>query len=444
MSPPANQSSHASGDKPGEKPGEKPGDVAHVRAPQRRTLQSGFSLLARGEPKIWLTGGMLVICLTMIVSLLSLIIINGLATFWPGPVDWLVLSNNELDIGEPQRTEVRRNTSAMAEVNASEPNTSTNTAANTSPSTGAITAPSTPSVPVSQPLPSRFYRTANFDITNRHYRWFEPTELAAADIVRPPWALVIERQSWGRMYALASRLALPIRPTSSDQLSALQESETLITELASELETLAATGQPGADPTPEPNATPTPTPTSEPQPAGDASLVVKLTEAIARQLRLVRSDGLRSAIKGLAQDEADIVQLQTEASGPWQAATAQGPTQEATAQPVQAADEMFAARIVIDDPTEILERSKPVLAELAGMQDSIQHAMHKISRLDGQLSDARVAVRQAELDTGRAVLDKVDGLGPIMDSLTLHNRQAARIQAAKARAVGDLNDDGLA
>ncbi len=140
--------------------------------------------MARGEPKIWLTGGMLVICLAMIVGLLSLIVISGLATFWPGPIDWLLLNDQQMDIGEPQRTEVRADGGEQA--NKSDPQ-----------------------------LPSRFYRTANFDITNRHYRWFEPAELSADGIVRPEWALLIERQSWGRMLAMPSRFTRPL--TSADE-----------------------------------------------------------------------------------------------------------------------------------------------------------------------------------------------------------------------------------
>ncbi len=155
-----------------------PTQPSETKTPHRRTMQSGFSLMARGEPKIWLTGGMLVICMAMIVGLLSLIVISGLATFWPRPIDWLMLSDGQMDIGEPQTTEIRTDVPQ-------------------SDKTGPT-------------LPSRFYRTANFDLTNRHYRWFEPSELTSDGIVRPEWALLIERQSWGRMLALPSRLSLPV------------------------------------------------------------------------------------------------------------------------------------------------------------------------------------------------------------------------------------------
>ncbi len=47
------------------------------RRPGRRALQSGFSLLARAEPQIWFTGGMLAVCLAMIASLIGLILASG-------------------------------------------------------------------------------------------------------------------------------------------------------------------------------------------------------------------------------------------------------------------------------------------------------------------------------------------------------------------------------
>lgn len=60
-------------------PAPAPTTPTPAKTTRRRTLQSGFSLMARGEPKIWLTGGMLVICLAMIVGLLSLIDRSGVS-----------------------------------------------------------------------------------------------------------------------------------------------------------------------------------------------------------------------------------------------------------------------------------------------------------------------------------------------------------------------------
>ena len=133
---------------------------------RKQSLQSGFSLLARGEPKVWFTGGMLVVCLAMITWLLALILYSGLPSFWPQPVDLLTLNDGSLDVGQIQtREKADRN-----EV-------------------------------VGDGL-RRNYRTGNFDFTGRHYRWIEPQDLSQAGIGRSERALVIERLEDGRLYGL--------------------------------------------------------------------------------------------------------------------------------------------------------------------------------------------------------------------------------------------------
>src|SRR5262249_38693416 len=59
----------------------KPPRRSRQRRPRART-----SLLAHGEPMIWLTGGALAIALCMIVGILLFILISGLNTFWPVPI----------------------------------------------------------------------------------------------------------------------------------------------------------------------------------------------------------------------------------------------------------------------------------------------------------------------------------------------------------------------
>ncbi len=356
-----------------------------AKGPHRRTLQSGFSLMARGEPKIWLTGGMLVICLAMIVSLLTLIVISGLATFWPGPIDWLLLTDGQMDIGEPQRTEVRTDEAANADAG--------------------------------QTLPSYFYRTANFDVTNRHYRWLEPAELTRAGIVRPEWALVIERQSWGRMLALPARLVRPI-DSQDAELGQLQDASLLLQELAGDLEALA-----GEEP---------------------ALPWTDLLAAIDTKLQTTRSTSIKKAItlsgKALAtaysespnsKPSSEIIQWRPDESSDWVN------TSEPLGDDVQVAQ----ARLVIDDPALMLERIGPILNQLAQTRRDTEQAMHRISVLDRDLSDARVAVRQAELDTGRAVLDRVDALGTILENLAIADLLQARVQAVQKSATQWLPAD---
>ncbi len=336
------------------------------KSPRRRTLQSGFSLMARGEPKIWLTGGMLVICLFMIISLLTLIIMSGLATFWPGPIDWLLLTDQQMEIGEPQRSEVRAdgdrpgNEKGKAEL-------------------------------------SRFYRTANFDITNRHYRWIEPEELGVGSIVRPEWALLIERQSWGRMLALPSRLSRPLNSANS-QLDKQLEAIGLLQEFSGELEPLAA----------EEPALPLDT----------------LSNSLTSQMALTRAEQLRTAIASELATKRGTVQFQTDENAAW--ATVDGPLADAAA--------VSAARVIIDEPAALMHEIQPILAQLARVRAQTEQAMHTISLLDRDLSDARVAVRQAELDTGSSVLEKIDDAGPKLEALAANQQVTDRVQAIIANA----------
>lgn len=343
------------------------------KPPRRRTLQSGFSLMARGEPKIWLTGGMLVICLAMIVSLLTLILVNGLATFWPGPIDWLLLSDQQMDIGEPQRTEVR--------------------------SDGGRDSQTT--------LPSRFYRTANFDITNRHYRWFEPEELTDTHIVRPEWALLIERQSWGRMLALPSRLSRPLAGQ-DPELRKLSNATTWLQELSGELEPLAA---------------------EEP-----ALPLTDITTAIADQLQSTRTQQLKLAVTQALKSNSGTVQWQSDEAAPWSSATDAMADQQLVA----------SARLVTDDPAKILVEIQPILDQLARVRTDTEHAMHTISVLDRELSEARIQVRQAELDTGRSVMEKIDGVGPILEALSANELTTSRVNAMLSEVKSLLAKANLA
>jgi phosphate transport system permease protein len=144
--------------------------------PRRRALQSGFSLLARAEPQIWFTGGMLAVCLAMVVSLMALILASGLPTFWPQPLDWLVLSDGTLDAGEAKGTAVVATEDTGAENGGT----------------------------------SYYYRTENFDLTNTHYRWLKPTELLASGISRVPATALIERFEWGHLYGIPLRIVEPL------------------------------------------------------------------------------------------------------------------------------------------------------------------------------------------------------------------------------------------
>lgn len=63
-----------------------PASAAQPAPTVRRRGSPAGSLLARGEPSVWLTGGALALALTMVLGLIALIVIQGMATFWPTPL----------------------------------------------------------------------------------------------------------------------------------------------------------------------------------------------------------------------------------------------------------------------------------------------------------------------------------------------------------------------
>lgn len=166
------------------------------KQPRRRALQSGFSLLARAEPQIWFTGGMLAVCVAMVVSLMTLILASGLPTFWPQPVDWLALSDGTSDAGEAKATSV-----VASGKEGEEEKSGT----------------------------SYYYRTENFDLTNTHYRWLKPGEILPSGIVRVPELTLIERFEWGHLYGIPLRIFEPLVPNEED--AALMQSLTTADEL---------------------------------------------------------------------------------------------------------------------------------------------------------------------------------------------------------------------
>ncbi len=56
--------------------------------------------LRRGEPMIWFTGSALGICILMIVGLIGVILVNGLAFFWPQSLEQVTLKDGSVFLGE--------------------------------------------------------------------------------------------------------------------------------------------------------------------------------------------------------------------------------------------------------------------------------------------------------------------------------------------------------
>lgn len=117
---------------------------------RRRTLPSAI-----GEPMVWLTGGALVVCLSMIVMLVLLVVVNGSKTFWPRAIDQVTMSDGEVFLGIATEHERVVETGAMRTL----------------------------------------YRVGNRDIGQESFRWIDDEQIASVET--PDDAVMLEREAWG-------------------------------------------------------------------------------------------------------------------------------------------------------------------------------------------------------------------------------------------------------
>ena len=68
--------------------------------PLRRRRSTHAALAAHGEAWVWLTGGCLALAMTMIIGLLGYIVSEGVATFWPRPIELIELTDGRKVLGE--------------------------------------------------------------------------------------------------------------------------------------------------------------------------------------------------------------------------------------------------------------------------------------------------------------------------------------------------------
>jgi phosphate transport system permease protein len=152
-----------------------------------RRQRRGASLFAYGEPFVWLMGGSLAMLLVMILGLLALVVGFGGLTFWPAPLVELTLRDGRVALGEVTAAESYR-----PEAHAFDhlgPEAAAAAQAEVAARGGTST--------------RRLLRTGNYDLTGTHFQWFSDFEVERQAF--PEWALVVERQSWGRFYGTPVR-----------------------------------------------------------------------------------------------------------------------------------------------------------------------------------------------------------------------------------------------
>ncbi len=151
----------------------------------RRSGSLRTSQLAYGQPWVWLFGGTLIICLTMIVGLLYLIFRNGLPTFWPKPIVAITTLDDKKWMGEMVRDdEYLPDATALSKL---------------SP---IVKAAAEKRLAEQQGKAKReLIKVGNFELTQTHHRWVSDYEISKTEY--PEWALLVERgENLGRFYGI--------------------------------------------------------------------------------------------------------------------------------------------------------------------------------------------------------------------------------------------------
>jgi ABC-type phosphate transport system permease subunit/ABC-type phosphate transport system auxiliary subunit len=354
---------------------------------RRKSLQTGFSLLARGEPQIWFTGGMLVVCLVMILGLLGLILASGLPTFWPRRLDVVALNDGSIEIGQPQHT---------AKLYQPEPDTES-PGLNESSSYDAI-ADGTGQMNAGASGIRHYYRTANFDVTGEHYRWIGPELMNERGVAVPAWAMVVERLENGRLYGL------PLQTTQAVALDA--EPAQRLRELKRLIELLQSF------------------------PSDIAAELPVTLERLQQQRQTLADGALRSALGSLPAEAR--VQTQRIDDERW-LSPAQQP----------AGARLSAARRLWTEPTSLHQQLQAEIKKAVTQRHEVERLMLAISRLDGEISHLRVQVRRAELTSNTVAPKRVEETQQYLDrlhTLQLHSQQAKRLADDIRSALGDSEE----
>ncbi|HUF79214.1 MAG TPA: phosphate ABC transporter permease PstA [Thermoanaerobaculia bacterium] len=173
----------------------------------RRPTGGASSLIAAGEPMLWLTGGAMLVCLAMIQGLLALVAYQGFSTFWPRPIVRVETLSGGVLVGEVTRHDsYRPGDQAFRDLPPEESARAREAVAQAGG--GAL---------------RRLVRTGNFDLTGEHFAWVSDFEITAES--EPEWALVFERMAWGRFYGEPRRFLVDGEAVAEDSEAAWRRFE---------------------------------------------------------------------------------------------------------------------------------------------------------------------------------------------------------------------------
>lgn len=166
------------------------------------------SLLAQGEPMVWLTGGALAIALAMIIGLTALVVVQGSQTFWPKSIVEVVTRGGKRFAGELFRRE--RFVPTDAEFESLTPDVAARIRDELA----------------NGKRPSRsLYFTGNFDVTGNDFEWVNDDEIERLE--RRDDLVLLDRRSWGRYTGLLHSY----RAEGADVVGAQQAMSALLTDL---------------------------------------------------------------------------------------------------------------------------------------------------------------------------------------------------------------------
>jgi phosphate transport system permease protein len=157
---------------------------------RQRKGKKASTLHSYGEPMVWLTGGALGVALFMILGLLLLVVWQGVVTFWPEPVVKITTANGDTAMGQVIRSESFRPDPTFLRALTTKDRARAKTVLEAHEGE----------------LERRLVRIGNFRITGEHFAWVDGFQVA--EETKPPWAVLVERQAWGRFYGIPAKFLL--------------------------------------------------------------------------------------------------------------------------------------------------------------------------------------------------------------------------------------------
>lgn len=368
----------------------------------RRGMSGGASVAAQGEPMVWLTGGALAVCVIMILGLLLLVFYNGFSTFWPQPVMKVTMTdaNQSVFMGEQTRTDTYIPSDLVF---------------NQYPED--VVKAGQAELQANGEVERILLRTGNFDLNNTRNHWVN--SFAIGEQTNPEWAMVVERQEWGRFYGMPEYFAQRIVRTVSEEednlTRLLEQLRGIQFQLGGSQETVAqeiAALEAQRDAIRNPATQAFIDEQKSKLPAG-ASLHIELIG----ETRLTLAD-----YETASQDES----------------TQTGSTQTGSTQAVQA------AVVIWDGPQAAWDQYQALKSKVLSLRDE-QRDIEKndIGAIRRAEEDARLRVVSRELTYGGEVLDNAKRIAPLQLEIDLRQRQIERIKNAIQTLQASLPDASL-